>query len=119
MDYTKLKMVWFSDKYGLPLHKLSRYLDKFETVQVEGYARPWIVESPANIELAKFLIADRARKPKKARLTADEFCKKYEIDMERLKIRWTCLLKEEVDGKVYIAETRNNLRHAGVLKPIV
>ncbi len=34
---------------------------------------------------------------------------------KRLKARWTCIIKEIVNGEIYIAETRNNLRHAGIL----
>ena len=115
MKEEKLKMVWFCDKYGLALHKLHRHLDRFQTIEVEGYKKPWIIDNDHNQLEAQKLILTRQTKPKKNRLPIGDFCKKYQIEPSRLKARWTCIIKEIVNGEIYIAETRNNLRHAGIL----
>jgi hypothetical protein len=111
----KLKMIWFCDKYGLALHKLHRHLGRFQTVEVQGYKKPWIIDNEHNKLEAQKLIFSRQTKPKKNRLPLKEFCQKYNIDPARLKNRWKCILKEEMDGEIFIAETRNNLRHIGII----
>jgi hypothetical protein len=65
--------------------------------------------------LAQKLILSKTTKPKLPRLTLEQFCKKYDIQPAQLKARWTCIIKEELNGEILIAETRNNLRHLGIL----
>lgn len=110
----KMKMVWFCDKYGLPLYRLNRHIKKFQLVDEPGYKKPWILDNDHNRQMA-YQLLDLKHKPKLPRLTMEQFCQKYKVDESRLKARWTCIVKEQVDGITYIAETRNNLRHAGII----
>jgi hypothetical protein len=115
MENVKLKMLWFADKYGLPLYKLHRHLKSFDTVEVQGYKKPWIIDNERNQMIAQKLILSKTTKPKLPRLTLEQFCKKYDIQPAQLKARWTCIIKEELNGEILIAETKNNLRHLGIL----
>jgi hypothetical protein len=111
----KLRMTDFCKKYNLPQYKLHRHLEDFDTVMVEGWLKPWIYLSEKNIILAtKFSTLHNVR-PKHPRLKIDEYMSKYKIGTDVLRNRWKSIKKEEINGEIYIADTRNNQRQIGVL----
>lgn len=110
-----LLMKHFCEKYGLGQYSLCRKIKEYDIIWVEGRAKPRIVENEKNIELARVHSLLPACRPRKPILEISEFCAKYAIDEETLKKRWKCLQKEERDGKIYISETRNNLKHCKLL----
>jgi hypothetical protein len=115
MEEQALKMYHYSKKYGVPPYKLTRHLHEFETIPVEGYVKPWILDNDANRRLSISLIFHNgSTRPKLPRLTIDQFIKKYDIDLARLKKRWKSLIKEETNGVVLIADIANNRKHIGV-----
>ncbi len=110
-----LKMYHYSKKYGVPPYKLTRHLHEFETIPVDGYVKPWILDNEANRKIAISLILHNgATRPKLPRLTIEQFMEKYGVGIERLKTRWKSLVKEETNGVVLIADIANNRKHIGV-----
>lgn len=115
MEEKALKMYHYSKKYGVPPYKLTRWLHKFETIVVDEYVKPWIIDNEANRKLALSLIfPTKSTRPKEPRITIDEFMAKYNVTAADLKIRWNSLVKEEVNGIVLIADIANNRKNAGV-----
>lgn len=115
MEEKALKMYHYSKRYGVPPYKLTRWLHKFETIMVEGYVKPWIIDNNANRKLALSLIfPTKSTRPKQPRLTIDEFMSKYNVTLCQLKTRWNSLVKEESNGIVLIADIANNRKNAGV-----
>jgi len=111
-----LLMRHFSQKYGIGQHTITRRLSEYDTVYVEGAAKPRIVDNEKNQTLVSRHKLNPKHRPFHPILPMDEFCKKYEIEPERLLRRWTCIQKKEIDGVWFISDIRNNLRHCGLLK---
>jgi hypothetical protein len=111
----KLRMTDFCKKYNLAQYKLTRNIDKFDTVPVEGWEKEWICLTEKNILLAMKLSGLHNIRPKSPRLKMQEYMQKYNITAEILRKRWKSIAKEEINGEIYIADTRNNLRHIKVL----
>ena len=115
METQALKMYHYSKKYGVAPYKLTRWLHQFETIMVDGYVKPWIIDNEANRKLAISLIfSTKSTRPKYPRLTIDEFMQKYDVTLCQLKTRWKSLLKEESNGLVLIADVANNRKNVGV-----
>lgn len=115
MEIQSLKMYHYSKKYGVAPHKLTRWLHRFETIMVEGYVKPWIIDNEENRRFALSLIfATKSTRPKNPRLTIEQFMDKYNVSASQLKTRWKSLVKEESNGLVLIADIANNRRNAGV-----
>lgn len=108
-------MTEFCKKYNLAQYKLHRNIDKFDTVEVEGWQKPWICLTEKNILLAMKLSSLHNVRPKSPRLKVEDYMNKYQITLQTLRKRWKSLAKEEINGEFYIADTRNNLRHIRVL----
>lgn len=108
-------MADFCKKYNLPQYKLTRNLEDFETVIVEGWSKPWVYLSDKNMLLATKLSSLHNIRPKNPRLKLEDYISKYNITASVVRARWKSLKKEEINGDIYIADTRNNLRHIGLL----
>jgi hypothetical protein len=116
MEETSLKMYHYSKKYGVPAYKLTRHLHEFETIMVDGFVKPWIIDNDVNRRLAISLILHNgATRPKHPRLTIEQFMEKYGVGIDKLKSRWKSLQKEESNGVVLIADIANNRKHIGVI----
>ena len=110
-------MYHYSRKYGVPPYKLTRWLHKFETIMVDGYCKPWIIDNDANRKFAMSLIfSTKSTRPKLPRLTIDEFMTKYNVSAKELKVRWNSLIKEESNGTMLIADTATNRKHIADLR---
>lgn len=105
----------FCKKFNLAQYKLTRNLSQFDTVMVEGWNKPWLYLNDKNILLATKLASLHNVRPKRARLTIEQYIKKYNTTVDVVRSRWKSIKKEEINGEIYIADTRNNLRHIGIL----
>jgi hypothetical protein len=105
----------FSRKYGIGTHTITRRIKEYDTVWVDGAAKPRLIDNDRNRQLAMKHKQIRRARPIKPLLTIDEFCAKYQIDKSRLLKRWKCIQKFEQDGVWFISDIRNNLRHCGLL----
>ena len=115
MEEKAFKMYHYSRRHGVPPYKLTRWLHKFETIMVDGYVKPWIIDNETNRKLAlSLLFPTKSTRPKEPRLTIDEFMSKYNVTLCQLKTRWNSLVKEESNGIVLIADIANNRKNAGV-----
>jgi hypothetical protein len=115
MENKALKMYHYSKKYGVPPYKLTRWLHQFDTIMVDGYVKPWILDTERNHRVALSLIfSGKSTRPKNPRLTIEQFMDKYNVTASQLKTRWKSLVKEESNGHVLIADIANNRRNAGV-----
>jgi hypothetical protein len=111
---TQIKMIEFSKRFGISPWKLHRRLAEFETINVEGFKKPWIVLSENNIRLAMLHANTRMVKAKKPRLTIEEYCNKYRISSELI-FRWhKSLIKEKINQKIYIADVAQNRKLLGI-----
>lgn len=117
MEEQALKMYHYSRKYGVAPYKLTRWLHDFETISVDGYVKPWIIDNEKNRKLALSLIfRTKSTRPKMPRLTIDEFMAKYDVSAKELKIRWNSLIKEESNGMMLIADVATNRKHIAELR---
>lgn len=117
MEEKALKMYHYSKVYGVPPYKLTRWLHKFETIMVDGYVKPWIIDNNANRKFAMSLIfSTKSTRPKLPRLTIDEFMAKYNVSANELKTRWNSLIKEESNGTMLIADVATNRKHIAELR---
>lgn len=105
----------FCLKFGLPQYLMSKKIQEYDTIMVNGYSKPRIIVNEKNIELAKFHSRIPPHRPRNPLLTIDEFIAKYKISESQLRRRWKCIQKFEFNGQIYISEIRNNLRHAGII----
>jgi len=101
-----LMMRHFSRKYGIGTHTITRRIKEYDTVWVDGAAKPRLIDNDRNRQLAMKHKQIRRARPIKPLLTIDEFCAKYQIDKSQ---------KFEQDGVWFISDIRNNLRHCGLL----
>lgn len=107
-----LKMYHYSKKYGVPPYKLTRHLHLFETIVVDDYVKPWIIDNESNRKIANRLaLESTTTRPKLPRIPVDEFMQKYNVSMDKLKSRWKSLNKEVSNGEVLIADIANNRKH--------
>lgn len=110
-----LLMRHFCHKYKLGQHTLSKRLKEYDIVWVDGKAKPRIVENEKNIKLAKLHSKIPAHRPRLPIIEKEAFMSKYNIEESKLRKRWKCLQKIEIEGKTYISETRTNLRHCKLI----
>ena len=105
----------FCQKYKLGQHTLSKRLKEYDIVWIEGKLKPRVLENDKNIRLAKLHSKLPAHRPRSPIIEKSEFMEKYNLEEARLRKRWRCLQKLEIDGKIYISETRTNLKHCKLL----
>jgi hypothetical protein len=110
-----LKMTQFCAKYNLPQYIICKRIKEYDHIYIEGKVKPRVFDNEKNAKLAKKHSHNPAHRPRKPVLEFSEYLKKYNIDEATIKIRWKCIQKVEVDGIIFIADVRNNLRHCGLL----
>ena len=71
-----LMMRHFSRKYGIGTHTITRRIKEYDTVWVDGAAKPRIIDNDRNRQLAMKHKQIRRARPIKPLLTIEEFCAK-------------------------------------------
>ena len=110
-----LKMTHFCAKYNLPQYIICKRIKEYDHIYIDGKVKPRIFDNDKNARLARKHSQNPAHRPRKPLLEFSEYLKKYNIDEDRIKVRWKCIQKIEVEGKIFISDVRNNLRHCGLL----
>ncbi len=103
-----VSMADFCRKHKLPHHRFSRWKHRFQLINVGRYKSGWVLINEHNNRVAQELLATYGTRPKKARLTFDEYQHKYGIAMSRLSDVFHRLDLEEKNGKMFIADTKKN-----------
>jgi hypothetical protein len=110
-----LKMYHYCQKYGVKPYKLYRHLSKFETVDIPGYRKPWIIDNESNYAIVSSLIGQSTTtRPRLPRITIQSFADKYEVAIESIEKHLHRLNREEVDGITLIADSAHNRRFFGI-----
>lgn len=102
-------MADFCRKYKLPQHRFSRWKHAFLMINKEGYKKKWVKVCDANEQMVNEIKAHTGTKPRADRLTLDQFSLKHNVKMDYLTKVFHRLQMEEVNGKVYLLDTRKNL----------
>lgn len=105
----------FCKKYGIGQHMVSRRIDEYETVMLEGAKKPRIIDNEKNRNLAEYHKTIPAHRPVHNLLTIGEFCHKYGITEEAIKRRYKSIEKVVYGASVLIRETRANLKHCKII----
>ncbi len=111
-------MTEFCMRYKLPQHRFSRWQDKFDLVKVGKFKKPWVKINEHNNKVVAELLETYGTRPKKARLTFDEYQHKYGIDLTRLSDVFHRLDLEERNGRLLIADTKKNYALLTQQRPI-
>jgi hypothetical protein len=107
-----VKMIEFCRMTGLPAWKLTRRIDEFDTLEVDGWHKPFIKITERNLNLARLHANSRLGKPKLPRYTPEVYAEKYNIPMDRLKKWYRSLVKDTINGREFIIDTSTNRRLA-------
>lgn len=110
-----LKMYHYCQKYGIKPYKLNRHLSRFETIDVPGYRKPWIVDNESNAAIAASLVGiSSITRPKLPRIPIQIFADKYEVAIESIEKNLHRLNTDQVDGVTLIADCAHNRRFFGI-----
>jgi hypothetical protein len=110
-----LVMRHFCKKYSIGQHTISRKIDQYDTVMIEGAKKPRIIDNEKNRKLAAYHRTLPAHRPNLQLLTIGEFCQKYGITEEAIKRRYKSLDKVNNGASVLIRETKANLKHCKII----
>jgi hypothetical protein len=114
-----MKISDFCRKYSLPQHRFTRYKYLFELDYKEGYQKPWVKVTDKNISIVANILAHTGTRPKKQRLTYEDYKIKYGLDADHFQDVWHRLHLEEQNGKMLIIDSKQNyslLKHGRLIR---
>lgn len=114
-----MKVADFCRKYKLPAHRFTRYKYAFALQEQEGYLKPWVKVNDYNLKLVAEILAHTGTRPRKARLSYDDYKKKYGLEADHFQKVWHRLHLEEVNGQMLIVDSKQNyalLKHGRLIR---
>ena len=109
----------FCRKFNIPQHRFSRYKSAFAMIEMNGFQKPWVLVNEYNKAMVKEILSIKGTRPKKDRLTYEEYKKKYGFASDHFQKVWHRLQLEEQNGSMLIVDSKQNyalLKHGRLIR---
>jgi hypothetical protein len=114
-----MKVSDFCRKYKLPPHRFTRYKYAFALAPKDGFKKLWVKVNQHNIGLVSEIIGHTGTRRRKARLSLEDFCRKYGITDELFSKVCHRMILEDDGGQMMVVDSKHNyalLKHGRLIR---